>query len=49
MRQLYATGDWTFVALAQRYGISDVNATDVVRGITWRHLPLAGSSKQLIG
>jgi len=37
MRQLFATGEWTKAALAERYGIHHVSVISILRGDYWKH------------
>ena len=38
MRQLFATGEWTKAALAERYGIHHVSVIGILRGDYWKHV-----------
>lgn len=42
MRDLWATGDFSQIALAARFGTTKANVSQIVRGKTWRHLLPAG-------
>lgn len=39
IRRLYQEGGFTYAALAQQFGISDVAARFVIIGRTWKHVP----------
>ena len=39
-RRKYATGQYTIAALAAEYGLTSGPAYQMLRGITWKHLPL---------
>lgn len=36
IRRLHATGDWTYVALGERFGVSEAAVRKVVRGEHWK-------------
>jgi len=39
IRRLYSTGDYTQAALGERYSVSDVLVSRIVRRLNWKHLP----------
>ena len=39
MRKKYKTGNYTYADLGKEYGIGNSTAGEVVRGITWSHIP----------
>ena len=43
MRDLYATGIYTQRELGRMFGISDRNASAIVMGYAWKHVPLTDS------
>lgn len=40
IRRRYASGDTTYKALAQEYGMSHFTIGGIVRGESWKHLPI---------
>jgi len=38
VRQLHASGGWTYRGLARRFGVSDVAVRNAILGRTWRHV-----------
>lgn len=40
IRELWSTGQWTQQAIADRFGTNQTTISGIVRGKTWKHLPL---------
>jgi len=39
-RRKYATGSYTLAMLASEYGLTLTPVSQLIRGVTWKHLPL---------
>jgi transposase len=39
IRALAATGGWTYLALARRFGVHPATISNVLKGRTWTYLP----------
>lgn len=40
IRKLYATGSYTYVELAEKYGVAFTTIHKAVKGVTWGHIPM---------